>query len=145
LLNLTLTQVRRYRVGRELVQHYLKGYESDSKAWQEVQAELLRARDLCAGNGCRLILVVYPVLYRLDDYPFRQVHLDIKSFAAYAEIPFIDLLPAFTGAKATDLWIHATDQHPNREAHRQVGERLAQQLEPWMTERAGGIAHDPVP
>lgn len=145
LLNLTLTQVRRYRVGRELIHHYRRGYEPDSEAWQEVQAELLRARDLCRENDCRLILLVYPVLYRLDDYPFRQVHLNIGSFAAYADIPFIDLLPAFKGATASHLWNHATDQHPNRQAQRRVGEWLAEQLEPWMTARSGGSAHDPVP
>jgi hypothetical protein len=40
----------------------------------------------------------------------------------------LDLLPAFHGRSATELWVHPTDQHPNEVAHRIAAKKLAEFL-----------------
>ena len=63
---------------------------------------------------------VFPWMDGLQgDYPFDAVHTQIHTALTEAEIPYVDLLGAFTQAAATDtpLWAHPTDHHPSKELH----------------------------
>jgi lysophospholipase L1-like esterase len=78
---------------------------------------LREAREHCARRGARLALAVHPILVDLDDYPFAPIHAAVLDFCAAEGIPAVDLLPAFAGRRARDLWVHENDQHPNELAH----------------------------
>jgi len=76
-----------------------------------------------------LVVVVLPLLVDLDAYPFRQTHEAIVRDVGERGVDVHDLLPAFEGASAAELWVHPADHHPNAEAHRRIAERLAPLLE----------------
>ncbi len=64
------------------------------------------------------MLVLFPELHELDgDYPFENVHRRVREAAEGLGIPVLDLLDAFRGQDAADLWVHPTDHHPNARAH----------------------------
>ena len=41
---------------------------------------------------------------------------------------FIDMYPHFQGYKASRLWVHPSDHHPNEIAHRLTAEVLAKEI-----------------
>ena len=68
--------------------------------------------------GIPVGLVVFPVLVELNkDYPFREVEELILRFGRENGLPAHDLLPAFLGQNAPDLWVSHFDQHPNEKGH----------------------------
>jgi len=69
-------------------------------------------------DGAELVIVLFPLLYEFDDYPFKDIHQKIVAFCRSEHIPVLDLLPAFSKRRAEDLWVHPTDHHPNEIAHR---------------------------
>ena len=68
-------------------------------------------------DNSRLVIVLFPLLYEFDDYPFEEIHDKIADFCQEEDIPLLDLLPAFSKHRAKDLWVHPTDHHPNDIAH----------------------------
>lgn len=97
--------------------HYLDGYASDAPGWLRAREALREAREHCARGGARLALAVHPILVDLDAYPFAPIHATLLEFCAAERIPAVDLLPAFAGLDARELWVHENDQHPNELAH----------------------------
>ena len=83
----------------------------------ESMAALGRANAICRAEGVRLGVAVFPILHRLDDYPFQGVHRVLREACERDGIPFLDLVPAFTSKSASDLWVHPSDHHPNAAAH----------------------------
>jgi hypothetical protein len=90
----------------------------------ESLAALQRAGDMCRAQGVRFGVAAFPLLHRLDDYPFRDVHTVLRTGCERAGVPFIDLLPAFEGQRAEGLWVHPSDHHPNAQAHALAAEAL---------------------
>ena len=128
-LNALVTAPERLVLHRAMVRHYRDGFTPESAGWLAVQEELSTARELCRENGCRLVVAVYPVLFRLDDdYPFRGAHRAIGEFCASRAIEFVDLLPALEGHDPRQLWVHAVDQHPNEIAHALAARHLAARI-----------------
>jgi len=77
-----------------------------------------RARDVPFG------VAAFPLLHRLDAYPFAAIHAEVKTACGEASVPFLDLLPAFSGQDARELWAHPADRHPNHRAHAVAAEAL---------------------
>ena len=75
-------------------------------------------------NNAQLVVMVFPLLYAFEKYPFYQVHEKISNFCKIENIMTLDLLPAFSKFKTEDLWANPTDQHPNEIAHQIVSEEL---------------------
>ncbi len=90
----------------------------------EVGASLADAERLCAASGARLGVACFPLLHRLDDYPLRAVHEELRRHVERAGAAWLDLLPAFEGRDARELWVHPTDHHPNARAHAVAAEAL---------------------
>ncbi|MFQ5349133.1 MAG: SGNH/GDSL hydrolase family protein [Thermoanaerobaculia bacterium] len=129
-LNALVRPVERRILHHTMIRHYRRGFDSDSPGWLAVQQALLRAAELCAGHGCKLMVVVYPVLFGLaQDYPFSDAHASIEAFCEHTAIPYADLLPALIGHDPSQLWVHATDPHPNEKAHALAAARLVAELE----------------
>ena len=98
----------------EMVSHYLQGYQSGNVGWEKMQQGILRAKQLLTSHDFRLIVTVFPVLFKLDEsYPFEEIHRTIGDFCKSEGILFLDLLDGFRGQHAQNLWIHPQDQHPN--------------------------------
>jgi hypothetical protein len=104
--------------------------------WQKAQSSLLLLRDIARAQGSGFVLVVFPVLYGLqDDYPLAGVMAEIEKFARSNEITVFSLLPAFQGKNGEELWVSATDQHPNERAHGIAAQAIAEFLSSRVEDR----------
>ncbi len=87
--------------------------------------EILKKLDgeIKARNG-KLIIVLFPLFYDFDHYPFHEMHGKISSFCKKEGIALLDLFPVFSRYNAEDLWANPTDQHPNEIAHRIAAQEI---------------------
>lgn len=94
--------------------------------WQARQRELRRMRDLCAEQGSRFAVVLFPTLVRLGaDYPLRSLNQRLEAFCRDEQIPLLDLLGPLSRFEDHQLWVHPTDHHPNERAHEIAAEAIA--------------------
>ena len=115
------------RVARsELIESYRASYKDRSPGWLSARQALRRAQAIAQARGFELAVMLYPLLWEpLEPYPFHDIHQSVESFARAQGIPFVDLLPAFAGANASELWIHPTNHHANEIANAIAGKRAA--------------------
>jgi hypothetical protein len=113
--NLVGHTIDRIRLHRTTVRAYLESFDDAHAAgkWELLRKLHGNMRD----NGSQLVIVLFPLLFDFDDYPFHEPHRKIASFCEEEGIPLLDLLPAFSRHDAEDLWCHPTDHHPNEKAH----------------------------
>lgn len=128
--------VRKGRMSALTTRAYREAFApgATTRASQEPILQAVGARGQAA--GARMVLAIYPLMHRLDDYPFRDVHGVVGALGEAAGFEVVDLLPAFEGRDASALWVHRADQHPNAEGHRLAAEHLAAALAagPWPAE-----------
>ena len=117
--------LQRKRQIADLTASYHASFAPDSPGWQRAQRLLVEERQRLETRGTRLALMIFPVLWDLGEgYPFKAVHATVSAFARENSIPVLDLLPAFEGHRGPELWVHATNQHPNEVGHRIAGDAL---------------------
>jgi len=126
---------RQSELSRKYLAEMHEGYLGDApstRQWQRAQADLLEIERQASAIGSQMALVIFPVLFELnDDYPLRDVCDEIERFCHANGIPVHSLLPAFLGQKADTLWNAPYDQHPNASGH----EIAARGLYPFIEER----------
>ena len=123
---------RQERAQRELSVRYLAklergvlGSAKETEEWRKAQGYLRHLRDGSRRLGADFTLVIFPVLFGLDEsYPLIEVMREIERFASAEGIPALSLLPAYTGRSAPDLWVSPLDQHPNEAAHEIAAEAI---------------------
>jgi|GEM_PF-973531 len=109
----------------ELARQYLAamkvgylGRADQTQQWRQSQADLLTLKRHAASVGAPFAVVIFPVLFALqEDYPLRDVCDEIARFCKANDIPVHSLLPTFMGQKADPLWVSPFDQHPNERGH----------------------------
>lgn len=105
-------------MGRRYIDELVESARSHSDRWRWSMRLLLEAKRLSTSAGSKFAVVIFPFMYRLDDsYPFREFHRLVFDYCQSKGIEVLDLLESFTGRRDTDLWVHASDQHPNEIAH----------------------------
>ena len=125
-LNLLIGEIERRVSHYRMIRHYREGYREDNPSWANVKSVLTRAKQRLESEDIQMVVSVYPVLFHLNgNYPFRGIHRKIAEFCRLNEIPFVDLLDAFSGQTDSELWVHSSDQHPNDIAHRLAAGTLA--------------------
>jgi len=94
------------------------GNSEQTQEWENAKRNILKIKQIGEEAQVKVAMVVFPVLVELNDqYPFKKICEMIIKFGAESTIPVYDLLPAFMGKHAPDLWVSAFDQHPNVTAH----------------------------
>lgn len=103
------------------------GSEKRTAEWRSAQENLLWLREQTERSGGRFALVIFPVLFGLDEeiYPVQAAVDEIERFARRSDIAVLSLLPTYRGRHAPDLWVSAHDQHPNSDAHRLAADAIA--------------------
>jgi hypothetical protein len=101
------------------------GSSKETEEWHKAQGYLRRLRDGSQRLGADFTLVIFPVLFGLDEsYPLIGAMREIERFAEAEGISAFSLLPAYTGQSAPDLWVSPLDQHPNEAAHEIAAEAI---------------------
>jgi hypothetical protein len=137
LIDASLRAWRGQRVGSLVEQAYKEGHDPRhaGEALDRLSAEL---RALVASRaGAPTLFVIWPLLHRLEDYPFEAAHGELVRRAAEAGAVPVDLLPHFAGTSASRWWASPTDHHPNAEAQRRAAEVVAAAWQP--AQRAAGV------
>lgn len=94
------------------------GDTEQTKEWAVAQRNLLQIKSISNQIHAKIGLVVFPVLVELNNqYPFSKICDLLSDFSKRNDIATLNLLPAFIGQNAPDLWVSAYDQHPNAFAH----------------------------
>ncbi|MBK8267516.1 MAG: SGNH/GDSL hydrolase family protein [Planctomycetes bacterium] len=112
--------LERRQIAAELQADYFAAIRTsfESPRWELSKRAMTDLKSLTTANGQRLIVVVWPVLWKLDSgYPFEDVHHKITAFCKDGEIECVDLLDTFRGSSDYKFWVHPTDHHPNGLAH----------------------------
>jgi lysophospholipase L1-like esterase len=109
---------------KQKMQDSYLGSRKQRLMWLIQQRYLLEIADSCETEGIPLHLVIFPLLFDLDDYEFLDVEAEIERFAAGHGIPVHSLTPGFLGRADHELWVANNDQHPNAEGHRIAAEAL---------------------
>ena len=108
----------------QLIAGYL-GSKDDTGQWHEEQQALLEMQAFSQQHGLKLHLIIFPILFSLDEnYPYHQVEQEIIRFATAANMPVYSLTTGFMGQTDRTLWVSANDQHPNEKGHAVAAETL---------------------
>lgn len=109
--------------------------ESADSDWHHCEVALKRAVQLCRERRIPIGLVLFPELYRLEDYPFTAIHAVVRQYADSIGLPMLDLLTIYQGQDETRLWVHPTDHHPNESGHAMAAQAIAPFLEQLMRQK----------
>jgi len=120
--NLVMFCIERYRLSQETTKAYLDAFNGENaEIGFQFIADMNRK---IKREGGQLVIMLFPLLYKFDNYPFLEVHRKIASRCAKENIPLIDLLTVYSAYEDKDLWANPTDQHPNETAHKLAAEKL---------------------
>jgi len=112
------------RVTRSTLDWYRALHEP--RSWSRTADALVDLDRRCRGQGCRFLLAVLPIIWRLDGaYPLGGVHDGIASRARAHGLEVLDGLDALRGRRDAELFLHPRDRHPNATYARLVAEALA--------------------
>ena len=109
-------------------EYYSNLYRDESPAWQAARKAIGELAAFCRQNGIRLMVVNYPELHILQDYPFAAVTDAVRRLATEHNAAFVDLLPTVREEEPSSLWVSPTDAHPNRKANERFTGAIADGL-----------------
>jgi lysophospholipase L1-like esterase len=121
--------------------YYRDLYRDGAPGWMAAQDAIGRLAAYCRENDIKLLIVNYPELHQLRDYPFAQVTAGVAAAAKANDVPFLDLLPTIEDLQPASLWVSPTDAHPNRTAN----ERYAQAISDKLLQEFPEVYHDHAP
>lgn len=101
---------------------YLHSFEGENLA--ERGAKLARLANAVRADGGELVVIILPLLYDFEHYPFTAAHQALTQFGQASNIQMIDALTVLGTKEASDLWVHAIDHHPNEVAHALVADAI---------------------
>lgn len=122
-----LSFMRRRTTFREADDH--ADLAAQSPGWEDAKAALAEIQRLSAENGAHLLVVVWPMLVDLSDYPHRGKHQLVVTACRRLRIPVFDLLPTFEGRDSSTLWAMRSDHHPNALALKMAARAVLEALE----------------
>jgi lysophospholipase L1-like esterase len=122
LVNFVCSRIETLRLNRVTKKSYFDAFEGNTADDKFRLLETMNGR--IRENDGKLVIVLFPLLYEFNDYPFQSIHDKIHEFCRTNDILLLDLLPAFSEHTAESLWVHPTDHHPNEIAHRIAAEEI---------------------
>lgn len=108
--------------------YYRDLYKKEAPGWNAAQDAIRHLATYARENDIQLLVVNYPELHQLRDYPFPQVTAEVAAAAKENNVEFLDLLPTVADLEPTSLWVSPTDAHPNRIANERFAQAIAEKL-----------------
>jgi len=110
------------------IANYRDAYDPDlnGAALDELEEQF---RGLATRPEGPVALVLYPLMFRLGDYPLAAEHERVARMAHEAGLPVLDLAPTFAAEDERELWVHPVDHHPNPRAHAIAARAIVDWLE----------------
>jgi len=106
----------------ELAQNYF----DNPAAWADFTAVLDRLRDIDDQRAICTVMLLHTHLVTLNAlHPFPRIYDKVAAAGRERGFLVIPSLPAFLGRRDKELWVSASDSHPNAEGHRILAETLA--------------------
>lgn len=111
------------------IKSFLKSPRDD---WTATAAGLLSIQRSCAAMDARMVVVIFPLLSRLQEgYLLDEVRELVSGFCTEHAIEHVDLCDAFLGRDERELWVHPGDQHYNDVAMKIAADALIE----WFAKR----------
>jgi lysophospholipase L1-like esterase len=105
-------------------------YDESNPGWTKAREGLRRVRDLCRAHDCRLLVVLYPRLSRLDGALVGDAaYARVAEFCRAEEIEVFDLSPAFADLAVEEFHVHPLDPHPDARGHAVAARALALRID----------------
>lgn len=108
---------------------YRAAFDPSRRNWGKFEEGLRRLVDATHARGARFVFVVWPLMYRLENYPFTDLHAQLLRTAQDAGAETLDLYPTFAGLDERTLWAHPFDHHPNARGYALAAEAVIDALE----------------
>ena len=94
------------------------GDRQQTQEWRIAQTNMRNMKKMGEAMHAKVGLIIFPVLADFSDrYPFQKIVDEVSRFSTDSQLPTLNLLPAFKGRNASDLWVSALNQHPNPAGH----------------------------
>jgi len=98
------------------LQYYRDLYIEGQPGWVTAAQSLQKLGEFCSKENIKLVVVYYPELHELSNYPFENVTNLLAAEAEAQSLAFLDLLPVVANEEPISLWVTPTDAHPNGRA-----------------------------
>lgn len=110
------------------IQAMLNRYHDDFEGWVNVRDSLAAMSNISIQQSVPVLLVVYPEMYKLKDYPFKDIHKKVLGVGNGLGFHTLDLEPSFEGLDDKSLRVSPFDGHPNAKAHDIAARAIAEFL-----------------
>lgn len=103
----------------------------NGEPWRGTRAALERMRDLAAGHGVAVMLVISPVMGVADTwsaYPYTAIHAQVCELARALGWTTLDLLTGLCESGLEPPELRLDDHHPNARGHALMGRAIAAEL-----------------
>lgn len=94
------------------------------QAWAPTRAAIESMNLSAKEQNCRFIMVLLPVIYKMKESPFADVHKYIGTAMEKSNVEVVDCLPVLNKFDDKMIYIHPRDMHPNALYHRTVAETI---------------------
>lgn len=129
-----LDVLSREELGSANWKDYYSGlYQEDQPGWKVTQERISALASELKKNGIPLLIVNYPELHELKEYPFSDVTAKIQRIAEGAEVSFLDLTPSVLGKDERSLWVSDTDAHPNAIANEAFSAAISEHVQNMLS------------
>ncbi|MBI5880122.1 MAG: hypothetical protein HZB53_20935 [Chloroflexi bacterium] len=94
------------------------GTPIQQQEWRTAQFNIKQIKAIGEEVNARVGVAAFPILAELNArYPFTAVCDLVVQFSKDNDLPAHNLLPAYIGQNAPDLWVSPANQHPNAQGH----------------------------
>ena len=125
--NFVVHILEQWALSEQTTAAYLNSFRNENL--KQRTRQLSRFANQVQQDGGSLVVVVMPLLYDFERYPFTEIHETMNALGQQENIHVLDLLPVLRPFQASDLWVHAIDHHPNEIAHKRISEAIDEYLQ----------------
>ena len=96
---------------------------------QKLNEESFRKlEEISKDNNATVVIVIFPFMYHLSDYPFVDAHNYVSRVSKENNIAVIDLLPYFKDYADDKIIVSRYDRHPNELGHEIAAKSIYENL-----------------